>query len=293
MSMPADFLCPITHEAMTDPVVASDGHSYERCAILKWIGQRLIQGHAVLSPLTNEVLPSTHVVPNVTLRKLIDGHKEHVRDIEKGIAKNYDDKFKQIRAEKTLLAARVSKAESELQEMKLRAQQTLRRALDDLDSQSVVADSKGSGKGLLTPTPLENKLSELRAESTRQSSAAAAAPERHAFGGLGQPVRAFHIPGVTREPTGASGGEPGSVSKGKGKGQAPVSKGKGKGPPPAPPVSKGKGKGPAPVSKGKGKGRAAYRPCSPSCPCRQSLYDHIVSKGKGKGYHMAIQHLSS
>ena len=282
MSMPTDFLCPITHEVMTDPVVASDGHSYERCAILKWIGQRLIQGHPVLSPLTNEVLPSTHVVPNVTLRKLIDGHKEYARDIEKGIAKNYDDKFKQIRAEKTLLAARVSKAESELQEMKLRAQQTLRRALDDLDSQSVVADSKGSGKGkgLQTPVPREN-MESILSTSIREYCSPPASPASKGKG-KGPPVRAFHIPGVTREPTGASGGEPGSVSKGKGKG-----------PPPAPPVSKGKGKGPAPVSKGKGKGRAAYRPCSPSCPCRQSLYDHIVSKGKGKGYHMAIQHLSS
>ena len=27
------FLCPITHESMTDPVVASDGHTYERRAL--------------------------------------------------------------------------------------------------------------------------------------------------------------------------------------------------------------------------------------------------------------------
>ena len=62
MSMPADFFCPITFEVMADPVVAADGHSYERCAILKWIGQRLVQGQPVPSPLTNEVLSSANVV---------------------------------------------------------------------------------------------------------------------------------------------------------------------------------------------------------------------------------------
>lgn len=29
-------LCPITHELMKDPVIGSDGHAYERCAIQQW-----------------------------------------------------------------------------------------------------------------------------------------------------------------------------------------------------------------------------------------------------------------
>lgn len=28
--------CPITHELMKDPVMATDGHTYEREAIMKW-----------------------------------------------------------------------------------------------------------------------------------------------------------------------------------------------------------------------------------------------------------------
>ena len=32
---PIDFGCPITHEMMVDPVVASDGHSYEREALME------------------------------------------------------------------------------------------------------------------------------------------------------------------------------------------------------------------------------------------------------------------
>ena len=35
---PIDFGCPITHEMMVDPVVASDGHSYEREALMEILG---------------------------------------------------------------------------------------------------------------------------------------------------------------------------------------------------------------------------------------------------------------
>jgi hypothetical protein len=33
---PDEYLCPITGEMMSDPVIALDGHSYERSAIEKW-----------------------------------------------------------------------------------------------------------------------------------------------------------------------------------------------------------------------------------------------------------------
>ena len=33
LTTPNEFLCPITQDVMIDPVVASDGHSYERTAI--------------------------------------------------------------------------------------------------------------------------------------------------------------------------------------------------------------------------------------------------------------------
>jgi hypothetical protein len=61
---PADYLCPITNELMEDPVVAADGHSYEREAIETWF-----RGHNT-SPMTNQVIPLT-LLPNVTLRKVI------------------------------------------------------------------------------------------------------------------------------------------------------------------------------------------------------------------------------
>ena len=73
IAYPDEFLCPITWCKMVDPVVASDGHSYERSAIQD-VFDRGGEGGA-LSPLTREVLiPPCH--PNIALRKRIQQHGE-------------------------------------------------------------------------------------------------------------------------------------------------------------------------------------------------------------------------
>lgn len=64
--IPHEYLCPITQEMMQDPVVAADGHTYERRAIEEWFrrGRRT-------SPMTNEPLPHINLVPNIALRNMI------------------------------------------------------------------------------------------------------------------------------------------------------------------------------------------------------------------------------
>jgi regulator of replication initiation timing len=59
------FKCPISMEVMTDPVVAPDGHTYERKEITLWFSK------SKRSPVTNEELPHLFLVPNYTLRSLI------------------------------------------------------------------------------------------------------------------------------------------------------------------------------------------------------------------------------
>lgn len=59
------FLCSITCEIMQQPVVAADGHTYERAAIERWLTRRDI------SPLTGEVLASKQLTPNHALRSII------------------------------------------------------------------------------------------------------------------------------------------------------------------------------------------------------------------------------
>ncbi|MDF2577313.1 MAG: hypothetical protein K0S74_797 [Chlamydiales bacterium] len=65
------FICPITLEIMRDPVVASEGHTYEREVIEKWIKDN------GFSPLTKELL-STNLIPNHNLRKAIQDYTSRI-----------------------------------------------------------------------------------------------------------------------------------------------------------------------------------------------------------------------
>lgn len=64
-----ELCCPITHDIMRDPVVAADGHSYERAAISCWLwtGKRT-------SPVTNLPMSSVVLVPNHSLRRVARLH---------------------------------------------------------------------------------------------------------------------------------------------------------------------------------------------------------------------------
>ena len=73
---PADFLCPVLFERMVDPVVASDGHTYEREAIMAVLGP----GGSKTSPLTREPL-APHVLPNLTLLKVIRSYDEEMMHV--------------------------------------------------------------------------------------------------------------------------------------------------------------------------------------------------------------------
>jgi len=70
VEVPDEFKCPITCDVMVDPVVASDGHSYERSAI-----EHIIRRGNKRSPLTRELL-GVAVFPNVNLRKRMQQHEE-------------------------------------------------------------------------------------------------------------------------------------------------------------------------------------------------------------------------
>lgn len=60
------FLCSITGEIMKDPVIATDGHTYERTAIEKWF--KICK----TSPVTGKVLSSTELISNHALRDVIN-----------------------------------------------------------------------------------------------------------------------------------------------------------------------------------------------------------------------------
>jgi hypothetical protein len=76
MPINPDFLCPITHEPMTDPVTASDEKTYERYAIKNW----LKTGNT--SPITREIL-NRDLTPNNELKQLIDDYYQNNPTAEK------------------------------------------------------------------------------------------------------------------------------------------------------------------------------------------------------------------
>jgi hypothetical protein len=54
---PSEFVCPIEFRLMVDdPVLASDGYTYSRAGLEKWISQRKVEGRPLTSPLTGEVM---------------------------------------------------------------------------------------------------------------------------------------------------------------------------------------------------------------------------------------------
>jgi hypothetical protein len=69
------FLCPIGCELMRDPVMAADGHTYERVKIEEWIRRKR---RRVTSPKTNERLEHTMLTPNYALKSSIDEAIENV-----------------------------------------------------------------------------------------------------------------------------------------------------------------------------------------------------------------------
>lgn len=73
--IPIEFLCPITQEILIDPVMLEDGNTYERKAIELWF-----QKHST-SPLTNAVLKSKNLLPNLALKKLITDYIEANKDV--------------------------------------------------------------------------------------------------------------------------------------------------------------------------------------------------------------------
>ena len=71
---PHELMCPITGELMTDPVVASDGQSYERQAIEEWFS-RFPFAENPRSPTTNKPMEKT-LFPNQNLKSLCRQYTE-------------------------------------------------------------------------------------------------------------------------------------------------------------------------------------------------------------------------
>lgn len=63
--LPRSIMCPISSMPLVDPVIAPDGHSYERSEIVRWLRKKRT------SPVTGEKLRYPLLIPNHALRNTI------------------------------------------------------------------------------------------------------------------------------------------------------------------------------------------------------------------------------
>jgi hypothetical protein len=77
VALPGMPCCPIAGEPMIDPVVAADGHTYERNAIARWLQT------SDKSPLTGAVLPHKNLVPNYVLLSSLQEAADAAAEIAK------------------------------------------------------------------------------------------------------------------------------------------------------------------------------------------------------------------
>lgn len=113
------FRCPIGHCVMRDPVILSDGHSYERAHIVRWLAEK------TTSPMTGRNLDDVRLTPNLNLRhaiaewleKLAEKEREdatmHERESDQA-AKVQEEKTREIRAREAEEASRVAAIEAEV-----------------------------------------------------------------------------------------------------------------------------------------------------------------------------------
>lgn len=106
MKIRDEFICPITYELMREPVVASDGHTYEKSAIEKWLKTSRV------SPRNGETIQA-FTIPNFNVRKMIQdiinegGSAFYVTDM------NNKDRLFDVLPEKILVLECLGPPESE------------------------------------------------------------------------------------------------------------------------------------------------------------------------------------
>ena len=71
---PEHFICSISGEIFKDPVIASDGQTYERESIEKWIATK--EGQPVRSPLTGAILNNHTLTPNHSMKSMISSWQQ-------------------------------------------------------------------------------------------------------------------------------------------------------------------------------------------------------------------------
>lgn len=69
-SHPNSFCCPITGDLIKEPVMDTEGNTYEKSAIISWLQKNQT------SPVTGKSLDMNSLIPNLALKKSIEEYKK-------------------------------------------------------------------------------------------------------------------------------------------------------------------------------------------------------------------------
>jgi hypothetical protein len=131
--IPEEYICPITQDFMRDPVIAEDGHTYEREAITAWLTK-----HST-SPITREYISHERLLSDPTLKKMIE---DFVKERQQQMME------KQLKLKERVLH---SSSEDEIEEIRVSKQSKLKTKdfeervplmTDDADVQTKPLDNK-------------------------------------------------------------------------------------------------------------------------------------------------------
>jgi len=119
-AVPEAFVCSITQRVMLDPVVAADGHTYDRAAILRWFAQGRSQ---LKSPLSGDLLRTTELLPNNNLRSQIQNFSTTTDNGTHGSAAE----FNALERENMRLSLELGAAETAADELREKLQARTRK----------------------------------------------------------------------------------------------------------------------------------------------------------------------
>lgn len=78
--------CPITCQIFVDPVVAEDGFTYEKTAILTWLKKKSI------SPMTKKPI-SKNIYPNILIKQIKNEYLEKNPEKKSSVSKSWNSKI--------------------------------------------------------------------------------------------------------------------------------------------------------------------------------------------------------
>lgn len=84
-SVPKRYICPISLDIMSDPLVSRSGHRFERGAIEEWIGR------TGTNPITRETMTLRDLFPDVTLREEIRFWRKSTNGMENTTTTHSDE----------------------------------------------------------------------------------------------------------------------------------------------------------------------------------------------------------